>query len=65
MKIKLVFYDWHEKGRPCYPQDAHKLSTGTFHPGSNFDANIHLDAWQEKELRDAIKKGYQPVFWVF
>ncbi len=65
MKIKLVFYDWRDKGisiggteRGC------KLSKGDFHGGSTFEARIDIDAWQEKELREALASGYQPVFWV-
>lgn len=65
MKIKLVFYDWKQKGKSIYHTKKQEwLSKGDFHGGSTFDANIQLDAWQEKELREAIDKGYQPVFWV-
>lgn len=65
MKIKLVFQDWQELGQPVNPERAHELSKGDFHSGATFTARIDLDAWQEQDLREAVKKGYQPVFWVF
>ncbi len=65
MKIKLVFGDWQKEGRSIYQTpEGIELTKGDFHAGSTFDARIDVDAWQEKELRDALKKGYQPVFWV-
>ena len=64
MKIKLVFDDWRRGGISiCRSPEGIELSKGDFHAGSTFDARIDLDAWQEKELRDALEKGYQPVFW--
>ena len=66
MKIKLVFQDWQEKGHPIYDFGKEsELSKGDFHAGPTFDGTIHLDFCQEKELREAIEKGYQPVFWVY
>ncbi len=65
MKIKLVFDDWRREGRSiCRSPESIELSKHDFHAGSTFDARIDVDAWQEKELRDALKKGYQPVFWI-
>jgi len=65
MKIKLVLKDWTKKGKPLTHVEALGLSMHDFHAGSAFDGNIQVDPWQEKELREAIAKGYQPVFCVF
>lgn len=65
MKIKLVFKDWHQKGKSIYAnKEFFELSKHDFHSGTTFEGRIDLDAWQEKELQDAVEKGYQPVFWV-
>lgn len=65
MKINLVFRDWLKKGKSIrYNEEFLELSKKEFHGGSTFEGNIHLDPWQEKELREAIENGYQPVFWV-
>ncbi len=64
MKINLVFKDWTQKGKPLTYIEALGPLMGDFHSGSTFDGNITLDPWQEKELREALEKGFQPVFWV-
>ncbi len=65
MKIKLVFDDWRKEGKSVYhTSEGIALSNHGFHSGSTWDAAIHLDAWEEKELRKAIEEGYYPVFWV-
>ncbi len=65
MKIKLVFDDWRKQGKSVgNTPEGVELTWNDFHSGSTFDARIDLDAWQEKELRDALKKAYRPVFWV-
>ncbi len=64
MKIKLVFKDWTEKGKPLTHIEALGALMGDFHSGSMFLGTIQVDAWQEKELREALEKGFQPVFWV-
>jgi len=65
MKIKLIFNDWQKTGKSVYySSEGIELSKGDFHSGTTFDGMINLDAWQEKEFRETLEKGYQPVFWV-
>ena len=66
MKIKLVFYDWHKDGRSVYSTEgiAAALSSGDFHSGTTFDAEIVLTEDNEADLRSALAQGYRPVFWV-
>ncbi len=65
MKIKLIFEDWKKQGKSIRSNEEFiELSKHDFHGGATFEGAIHLDAWQEKELREAIEGGYQPVFWV-
>lgn len=65
MKIKLVFDDWRKEGKSIYKTfQGASLSCHDFHPGSTFEGEIKLDKENEEELRDSLKKGYQPVFWV-
>ena len=63
MKIKLVFEDWQKDGKSVYqtPEGIY-LSLGNFHSGTTFDADIDLDAGDEKELQRAIDAGFVPVF---
>lgn len=64
MKISLVFKDWEKKGGIIPSEENLELSNHDFHGGSTFKGFIEVDAWQEKELRDALHHGYQPVFWL-
>ncbi len=65
MKINLVFKDWTtHKGKPLPHIEALGPLMGDFHGGATFPGTIQLDAWQEKELREALEKGFQPVFLV-
>ncbi len=65
MKIKLVFDDWLEEGKTIYHTlKGVDLAMSDFHGGSTFQGTIKLNIDQEKELQDALKKGYRPVFWV-
>ena len=65
MKIKLVFNDWRKEGKSIYcTQEGIDLSMHDFHSGSTFDGEIILDEQQERELKEALNKGYQPIFWV-
>ena len=65
MKRLLVFSDWNREGKSIYETpEGVELSKHDFHAGSTFQGNIHLDKWQEKELKETMEKGYQPVFWV-
>jgi hypothetical protein len=64
MKIKLVFDDWRNKtGCSVYGSD-YELSLGNFHSGTTFPAEITLDAEDETELKESIKKGFVPVFYL-
>ena len=65
MKIKLVFDDWQVRGKSVYATvKGSELSTGDFHAGTTFEGRIELDVDQQAELEQALKAGYQPVFWV-
>lgn len=65
MKIKLVFHDWCKLCKSIYStEEGIELSLGDFHSGTTFDAEIELDEGNEKELKRAIKNGYQPTFYV-
>lgn len=66
MKIRLVFDDWRDKKHQSVysTQDGIDLSMGDFHAGTTFEAEISLNAEQEAELRDALREGYVPVFYV-
>lgn len=65
MKIKLVFEDWQKKGLSIYNSfEGVELTMGLFHGGTTFNGEIKLSPDDEAELRDALDKGYQPVFWV-
>ncbi len=65
MKINLVFKEWKKKGKSFgVTSETIKLSNQNFHSGASFPGSIYLDAWDEKELREALEKGYQPVFLV-
>ncbi len=65
MKIKLVFKEWTKKGKSIgVTSETIKLSNQNFHSGATFPGKIYLDAWDEKEFRDALEKGFEPVFYV-
>jgi len=61
--VKLVFEDWKKGGISVYQtEEGAPLSYGDFHGGTTFCAQIKLDEEEEIELKEAIKKGYSPVF---
>ncbi len=62
MKIKLIFDDWQDpEGRnACYSE----LSRGDFHSGTTFNGEIFLDSEQASELKEALARGFNPVFWI-
>jgi len=65
MKIDLVFDDWRKVGKSVYCTEAGvELSMGSFHSGTMFSGTIDLEETDAHELREALEKGYQPVFWV-
>lgn len=75
MKIKLVFLDAQDISKPYYKnQESHlelchhellmKLTTGDFHSGSTFDANIFLDEEQENQLKDFLDNNLNPIFYI-
>jgi len=61
--MKLVFETWQQEGQDIY-SDFPELSMGPFHAGSVFDCEINLSSREKKELKEAIKKGFTPVFQV-
>jgi len=65
MKIYLVFDDWRERGKSIYvTEQGVELTMGEFHSGTTFPGSIALDGENEAELRQALRDGFQPVFWV-
>ena len=65
LSIALVFYDWHGSlGKSVNDADFHRLSTGSLHSGTTFQAEITMDEDTAAELREALDAGYQPVFWM-
>ena len=65
MKIKLTFDDWKNQGKSIYnTEKGIELSSGDFHSGTTFNGTIELDQEQYEELKQALKDGYNPTFWV-
>jgi hypothetical protein len=64
MKIKLVFDDWRNKKSESVYSTNYQLSLGNFHSGTVFEGEIHLDWGSEEELKEAIRKGFVPVFYL-
>ena len=66
MKIELVFEDWKVDGKSVYNTELGvNLSMGQFHSGTTFSGTIYLDEDDEKELSEAIKNGYSPIFRIY
>jgi len=60
-----VFNGWEHLGKNIRNTEKWlQLTSGDFHSGSTFNGDIRLDEEDEIELREAIKKGFHPVFWV-
>jgi hypothetical protein len=65
VKINLVFLDWKKKGKSIYSTlTGVKLSKGDFHSGTTFAGEIELESPEAEELKKALRKGYQPCFWI-
>ena len=66
MDVEMVFDDWKdETGESIYnTPEGVELSLGDFHSGSAFPARIYLTPDQARDLRAAVKRGAQPVFWL-
>ena len=65
MKIKLSFLDWEKDCKSVYNTiENMALSSGDFHSGSTFDAEIELTPENEHEIKSAIAQGYTPCFWL-
>lgn len=65
MKVKMIFYDWRDRetGKTVYQtQRGISLSSGVFHSGTTFDAEIKLDGDDTQELSDLLKLGNDPLF---
>ncbi|MFH1226820.1 MAG: hypothetical protein V1701_02815 [Planctomycetota bacterium] len=68
MKINMSFEDWkpHNSGFTIYPtKEGVRLSSGDFHSGTVFEAEIKLDAENETFLRESLKQGYNPIFRIY
>jgi hypothetical protein len=62
-EIKLVFEDWKRGGMSVYQtEEGASLSFGVFHSGTTFNAKIKLNEPELDELKDALSKGYEPIF---
>jgi hypothetical protein len=66
MKVSLVFQDWKDQsGQSIYISPiGNELSMGVFHSGSTFSADIRLGEDDSQALAEALKNGFQPVFYV-
>ena len=66
MKVKLVFHDWIDKDQKSVysTEKGVELTTGPFHHGTVFYADIDLVLEDQMDLYEAIKQGYTPVFYV-
>jgi len=65
MKIKLVFDDWRRGMKSIYQtEEGIEMSMGNFHSGTTFNAEIILDSEEEKDLRESLKSGATPVFYI-
>lgn len=69
MRVKLVLDDWrNNKHASIYSElQGVELSTGVFHSGTTFEAEIKLDEADEAdaaELAEATCAGFVPVFYV-
>ena len=60
MRINLIFDHWEKGGKPIDGEENLRLLTGNFHSGSTFSGTIITG--DEKELSEALERGYQPVF---
>ena len=66
MKIKLVFHDViNTFSESEYRSEIGlELTSGDFHSGSTFRAEIELTSEQQEQLEDFFKEGLNPVFYV-
>ena len=64
MLIKLVFADWCRAGNVVDGEEYCELALGSFHSGSTFTAEIHLDQDDASELFGRLAEGYQPQFYM-
>ena len=64
MKVRLVFDDWRNSEHESVyaTEKGIELSSGCFHSGTTFEAEIQLDAEDAEELQAALDNGYRPVF---
>lgn len=64
MKIRLVFNSWSKDGQYIDNEKTVDLSStaAQFYDGTVFEGEIKLDRISEKELEEAMKDGYYPVF---
>lgn len=66
LKVRVVFDDWRNethrslKGTP----EGVELSDNAFHAGTTYIADLYLASDEAQELREAMERGYIPVFYV-
>jgi hypothetical protein len=66
MNIKLVFEDWlgNDHKSIYNTQKGVELSAGDLHHGSTFNASIQLDEDSTLDMVDALRHGFNAVFYV-
>ena len=64
IEVKMVFTDWFKRGMLANNADLLQLTAGDFHGGSTFPGSIVLSQENADELREAMGRGFRPVFWL-
>ena len=63
VRVILAFEDWQKDGQSIYyTEEGIVLTSGDFHSGTCFDAEIKLTKDNVAELKKAIDNGCLPVF---
>lgn len=63
MNIKLIFEDWRKNGKSVYNTvEGLRLTKGSLHHGTTWGGTIDFDFDDEAEIKEALSKGYKPVF---
>lgn len=63
--VRITLDDWRgPSGRSVYSTaEGVWLSLGGLHSGSTFSAILELDTEDAADLREALGRGFRPVFW--
>jgi hypothetical protein len=63
VEINMIFSDWQKQGVSVYQSaEGAPLSYGDYHSGTTFPGKIKLNQEEMEELKDAIQRGFEPVF---